>query len=262
MLGGERVAVARSSDEDADGVPVRVIEPVEDRGGVVVYLHGGGWVIGSLDSFDRLARRLANAARAKLVNVGYRLAPEHPFPAALRDAEAALRWAAARFAGEPLAVAGDSAGGNLATVIARSARRDGPPIAFQALLYPVCDAGRATRSYAEFGADGFFLTADAMRWYFDQYAAPADDPSVSPLRAASLHGMPSALVLVASHDVLRDEALAYAERLREAGVAVDVLRAEGMVHGFLRWTAHVDAAQRHIERVGAGIRTALDRPRT
>jgi acetyl esterase len=223
--------------------------------GTVVYLHGGGWGVGSIESVDRLVRILAVEAGARVLSVGYRLAPEHPYPAGLEDAETVLRWAAARFDG-PLAVAGDSAGANLATV---AARRAGVPLALQALFYPVCDLGLDTPSYREFGDGGYRLTRDDMAFFAGLYGGSADDPDVSPLRAPleALRGSPPAYVITCSHDVLRDEGEAYAARLREAGVAVELRRWPGMVHGFLRWPAVVDAARDGLREAGARLRAAL-----
>ena len=254
-LGGDPWRMAAVRDRDDAPVPVREYLAGPDVAGSVVYLHGGGWAMGSIDSVDRLVRLLAIASGARVLSVGYRLAPEDPYPAGLQDAEAALRWAAEAFDGA-LAVAGDSAGANLATV---AARRTGLPLALQALLYPVCDLGFDTPSYAEFGAGGFRLTRDDMVWFAGLYGGAADDPDVSPLRAPveALRGSPPAYVLTCSHDVLRDEGEAYAERLRAAGVPVTVRRWPGVVHGFLRWPAVADVAQRGIDEVGAQLRQAL-----
>ena len=252
-LGGEPVAMAEVRERDDAPARVREYVPEGDAHGAVVYLHGGGWATGSVDTVDRLVRRLARAAGARVFSTGYRLAPEHPFPAGLQDAEAVLRWAAGQ--GGPLAVAGDSAGGNLATV---AARRTGVPLRLQALLYPVCDAALATASYTEF-AEGYRLSRDDMAWFYGLYGGDAADPDVSPLRAPleMLRDLPPAYVLTASHDVLRDEAEAYAERLREAGVEVEVVRWPGMVHGFLRWPGAVTAARTALDQIGARLRSAL-----
>lgn len=233
-------------------VPARVYEPADPHG-VVLYLHGGGWVIGSLDSYDQVGRMLANASGARVVLPDYRLAPEHPYPAALEDAERALELAFELADGEPVAVAGDSAGGALAAVLAR---RHAGRLAAQLLVYPVLDTGMASDSYVTF-ADGFRLTADDMAWFIAQYGGDPADPDVSPLRAPDLRGLPPATILLASHDVLRDEGEAYAVRLREAGVAATVHVWPGTVHGFLRWPAKVDAARAAMAQLGAAARAAL-----
>jgi acetyl esterase len=268
-LNGEPVPVAAVADRAVPGpggeLPVRVYTPEgEPPFPIVVFFHGGGWVVGTLDSYDPLCRALAAAVPAVVVSVGYRLAPEHRWPAAVEDAYAATLWAsrhAAELGGAQhrLAVAGDSAGGNLAAVVALGARdRGGPAIAFQLLVYPALDAAGDTGSWREY-AEGFYLTAAGMRWYWDHYLGGADGaaPDASPLRAAFLGGLPPALVVTADHDVLRDEGEAYTARLREAGVAADVRRVEGVVHGFLRWRAVTGAADAALQEAAAALRSAL-----
>jgi acetyl esterase len=229
---------------------------------VVVYLHGGGWVFGTLDSFDTVGRALANASGAIVIVVDYRLAPEHPFPAGLEDAMAAVRWAAAHageVGGDPgrLAVAGDSAGGNLATVAARRLRGE-VELRLQALVYPVCDAGVNTPSYREC-ADGYGLTAASMRRFWDLYLDGSDgfQPDASPLRADDLARVAPAYVITAEHDPLRDEGEAYAAALARAGVPVELRRYPGAVHGFWRWLAVADCSRRAVGEVGAALRRAL-----
>jgi acetyl esterase len=207
---------------------------------LIVYLHGGGFVICSLDTHDTVARNLAAEAGAVVVSVDYRMAPEHRFPAPLDDVVAAIRWVASNAAqidGDPsrIVVAGDSAGGNLAAAAAIRIRDEGgPALIGQLLIYPVTDHSRAGHpSYREY-ADGFGLTAADMDWFFDQYVAdPADltHPHVSPLRAADLSGLPPAYIMTAEYDVLRDEAEAYAARLASSGVAVEMIRHNGLNHG-------------------------------
>ena len=250
-LGGEPAAMA----EVVEHPLAREYVPPGEVCGTVVYVHGGGWAIGSVDSVDRLVRVLALEARARMVSVSYRLAPEHPYPAGLEDVCAALRWASSAFEG-PLAVAGDSAGANLATV---AARRTGVPLALQALFYPVCDLGFDTPSYRAFGEGGYRLTRGDMAWFGELYGGEASDPDVSPLRTPldALRGSPPAYVITCSHDVLRDEGEAYAARLREAGVAVELRRWPGMVHGFLRWPGVVDAAREGLAEAGERLRAAL-----
>jgi acetyl esterase len=268
-LNGEPVPVAAVADRAVPGpggeLPVRVYTPEgEPPFPIVVFFHGGGWVVGTLDSYDPLCRALAAAVPAVVVSVGYRLAPEHRWPAAVEDAYAATLWAsrhAAELGGAQhrLAVAGDSAGGNLAAVVALGARdRGGPAIAFQLLVYPALDAAGDTGSWREY-AEGFYLTAAGMRWYWDHYLGGADGaaPDASPLGAAFLGGLPPALVVTADHDVLRDEGEAYTARLREAGVAADVRRVEGVVHGFLRWRAVTGAADAALQEAAAALRSAL-----
>src|SRR5438093_13283858 len=234
---GEGEAVARVENRALPGplgeIPVRVYTP-EGRAPfpVLVYFHGGGWVIGSLETHDGICRHLANAAGAVVVSVDYRLAPEHPFPASGEDAYAATRWAAdnaASFGGDPrrVAVGGDSAGGNLAAVVSLMARdRGGPPLVFQLLVYPVTDFSFDTPSYSE-NAEGYLLSAESMRWFWGHYLAdPADGkhPHASPLQAENVRGLPPALVITAEYDPLRDEGEAYAARLKQAGVPVTVSR--------------------------------------
>ena len=225
----------------SDGeVPLRVLVPLERPAGVIVYFHGGGWVVGSIDETDTVGRKLAERTSCSVVLVEYRLAPEHRYPVAVDDSWAALEWAGGRLAelarpGAPLFVAGDSAGGNLAAVTALRARdRGGPPIAGQILIYPVTDADFERSSYTD-PANQLLLTTEAMAWFWDHYVpdpARRSEPDASPLRAPDLSGLPPAVVLTAEYDVLRDEGEAYAERLREAGVAVELKRHEGQTHGF------------------------------
>ena len=193
---------------------------------VLVYCHGGGWVIGNLDAYDATCRALTKAAGCLVVAMEYRLAPEHKFPAAPEDYYAATQWVAANataLGGDPrrIAVGGDSAGGNLAAVVAQMARdRGGPALCYQVLVYPVTDYNFGTPSYREH-AEGYLLTKEAMTWFWNHYLpSPAEGshPMASPLRAARLNGLPAAFVLTAEFDPLRDEGEAYAARLREAGV--------------------------------------------
>jgi acetyl esterase len=249
--------------EDADlggGVRVRVYRPAGARG-AVLYVHGGGWVLGSVDSHDPLCRALANRAGAAVVSVDYRRAPETPFPGPVDDGERALRWTASRFPGEPLAVAGDSAGGTIATVLARRARdAGGPALRFQLLIYPATDAACATASHLRYGRDERYgLTRAQMRAYWADYApgASARSPDASPLRAADLSGLPPALLVLAACDPLVDEGEDYAERMRAAGVPVEVRTWPGMAHGFIRWTGAVEAARRALDEAAARLRAAF-----
>jgi acetyl esterase/lipase len=217
-------------------VRVRVYTPVAANRNVVVYYHGGGWVIGDVDTHDRTTRRLARDTGATVVSVDYRCAPEHRFPAAADDAYAALVWAAEEYDPPKLAVAGDSAGGNLSAVVALMARdRGSPRIDHQLLVYPVTDCTFDTDSYRENGTGEFFLSETHMRWFWDQYLGPdgdGGDPYASPLRAEDLSGLPPATVVTAELDPLRDEGEAYAAALAAAGVPVEHHRADGMFHGF------------------------------
>ncbi|HET9730931.1 MAG TPA: alpha/beta hydrolase [Acidimicrobiia bacterium] len=263
---GTPVDVESVTELDAGGVPVRVVRPTNERGlPIVVHYHGGGWTLGRAADFDFITRRIAMEAHAIVVSVDYRLAPEHPFPAALDDAWHALQWVAdhgAELGGDPalLAVMGDSAGGNLAAVCAIQARdAGGPELALQVLVYPVTDCEFDTESYLEHG-EGKVLEADTMRWFFDCYTRAGADPAdwhLSPLRAPDLRKVAPALVITASHDPLRDEGEAYAQRLREAGVPVTLERYDGMIHGFVGMVGMFDAGGTSAEQVGAALRSAF-----
>lgn len=247
-------------------VRVRIYEP---QGGTrpqpaLVYFHGGGWVVGSLDSHDGVCRALAARTPCVVVAVDYRLAPEHRFPAPVEDAWAATAWVAEQAASlgadlARIAVGGDSAGGNLAAVVALRARDRGLPLALQLLVYPVTDHDLDRASYLE-NASGFGLTRDAMRWYWDHYLGSDGDgthPEASPLRAADLRGVAPALVVTAEFDPLRDEGEEYARRLEEAGVPVTLSRYEGLIHGFYRMPAVVERAHDALDESAAALRAAL-----
>ena len=262
-------AVERIEDRTIPGpagaIPIRIYRPAGEALPVVMYFHGGGWVIGSIDSHDGYARALAKAARAIVVSVGYRLAPEHPYPAAAEDAYAATRWAsenANALGGKagPVGVAGDSAGGNLAAVVALMAHdRGGPDIGCQILIYPITDCGFETSSYRDFAED-YFLTREAMKWFWDQYCPAHADRRhayLSPARAESLTGLPPALILTAEYDPLRDEAEFYAEKLREAGNETKLIRYEGMIHGFTRRFHLFDEAHHALRETVAIIEATL-----
>jgi acetyl esterase len=258
---GEPVTEVR--DVRLAGVPVRTYRP-EGPGPLplVAYLHGGGWMMGTLDSYDSLLRALANASGAIVAGIDYRLSPEHRFPAALDDSLAAIRALAAGADelggdGGRLAVAGDSAGGNLAAVVARRLRGV-LPLRAQVLVYPVIEAAFDTPSYREF-SDGHGLSAASMERFWRLYLDGADprDPDASPLHADDLAGLPPAYVLTAEEDVLRDEGEAYAEALRTAGVPTELVRWPGTIHGFFRWLAVAPVARDAVEAVGARLRGAL-----
>ena len=226
----------------AGEIPVRVYHP-EGKGvfPLIIFFHGGGFVFCGLNTHDGLCRSLCRRVAATVVSVDYRLAPEAPFPAAPDDCYAAVCWAAENAAqlgadAARMAVAGDSAGGNLAAVAALMARdRSGPVLCHQALLYPVTNYAFDTDSYRE-NAEGYFLTREGMRWCWNHYLKKAEDganPLASPLRALDLSGLPEASVLTAEYDPLRDEGEAYARRLEEAGVPTWLKRYDGTIHGFI-----------------------------
>lgn len=216
---------------------------------ITVYFHGGGFVFGAPEMHDNVCRCLANRAECLVVSVDYRLAPEARFPAAIDDAFAALRWIhahAGKLGGnaDRLAVSGDSAGGNVAAVVAQLARRDGPHLSHQLLLYPVTDCRFDTESYQVCGSD-HFLTTEMMRWYWEQYLpseALGDDPRASPLRQADCGGLPCATIITAEFDPLRDEGEAYGHALRAAGVTAEIHRWPGQIHGFMSMLGMIDAA--------------------
>ena len=265
---GEKEEVARTEDLRIAGPEgnfgIRVYTPSESGPfPCLVYFHGGGWVLCDLDTHDTTCRALARKAGAVVVAVDYRLAPEHRFPAAVVDCCAATRWVAAnaeRLGIDPrrIAVGGDSAGGNLATVTALKFRdEDGPPLALQVLVYPVTNlACFDTPSYTEF-AEGYYLSRAEMEWFRGHYLANAQDglsPDASPLLAPDLHGLPPALVITAECDTLRDEGEAYARRLAEAGVDVTCTRYAGMVHPFFSLPGAIGGGRRAIEQFAAAVR--------
>jgi len=244
-------ALARIDDISVPGrtgpIPARVYHST-DRGGparpVVAYFHGGGWVQGDLETHHGLCARLALRSGAIVVAVDYRLAPEHKFPAGVEDAFAAYRWLrahAAELGADParVAVAGDSAGGNLSAVVSQLAARAGVPVpTCEVLIYPAVDFGLDTESHREL-ADGHIIPRDRIAWYAEQYlpaGADRHDPRVSPLRATDLAGQPPSLIVTAGFDPLRDEGLAYAERLRSAGVDVVCHEYTGQIHAFVSLT--------------------------
>jgi acetyl esterase len=229
-------------DVDAGGVPGRLYLPSVGRGGgLLVYLHGGGWTLGDLDSHDGVARGLALQSDQAVLSVDYRLAPEHKAPAGADDAFTAFVWARDHAAdlgadADRVAVGGDSAGGNLAALVAQRARHEGPGVpALQLLFYPITNYRDETRSQTLF-AHGYFLTKHDLNWFRSRYLDGAQfdaaDPRVSPLLADDLSGLPPALLLTAGFDPLRDEGRQYAEAMREAGVTVDYREFGSLVHGF------------------------------
>ncbi len=250
-------------------VPVRIYVPRSGKSPhpVLVYFHGGGWTIGDLDTHDPVARALADRAECIVVSVDYRMGPEHRFPAALDDALAAFAWVAAHaaeFGGDVsrLAVGGDSAGGNLAAVVAQQTLAGAARCPdFQLLVYPVTDLGAEADSYETF-AEGFYLTRPLMRWFAANYLTDRDeeglDPRVSPLRAASLAGLPSTFVMTAGYDPLRDEGKAYAMRLLDAGVDVEYRNYDSLIHGFFSMGGVVREARRAFDDAVAALRIGLD----
>jgi acetyl esterase len=244
-------------------IPLRIYTP-EGSGPfpAIVFFHGGGWVIGTLDTHDGVCRQIAKRAGAVVVSVDYRLAPEHKFPAAPEDCYAATLWVAENAAkigvdACRLAVGGDSAGGNLAAAVSLMARDRGKPkIAYQVLIYPVTEHSYDTASYRE-NADGYLLTKDSMVWFWNHYLrSPADgaQPYASPLRARDLKGLPPAMVVTTEFDPLRDEGEAYAERLRQAGVPVKLKRYDGLIHGFFMMTGFFPQALQAVDEAAAEIR--------
>lgn len=244
-------------------VPVRHYIPANARG-TCIYFHSGGWVIGDLDFADTTCRRLAGAIGAEVISVDYCLAPEHPFPGPLDDCWAVVTWAAANRPG-PLALIGESAGGNLAAACAIRARdAGGPALAAQFLAYPVTDHDFETASYQDVGPRNWLLSTGDMRWFWDQYCpAPIDrtDPQLSPLRLADPAGLPPTLVYVAELDPLRDEGLAFARRLHAAGVPVSTRCDFGMVHGYLVAAGAVPQVAEAFEKAAVWLSNRLDAAR-
>jgi acetyl esterase len=269
---GEPQAVAHVDDRTIPGPPgspdiaVRVYRPTSDPAlPVLVWLHGGGWTLGSVDMHDPITRALANSAGCAVVSVEYRLAPENPFPAPLDDAWAALQWVgehASEIGGDPnrIAVGGDSAGGNLAATCALLARDTGTPrLALQLLVYPATDAACETSSYVE-NRKGYLLEAVQMQWFYDCYlrgGADGSDWRISPACATSLEGVAPAFVLTAEYDPLRDEGDAYARALTKAGVPVTHTSYDGMIHAFFGLTAMFDDATLALEEAARALRSSF-----
>lgn len=254
---GERRDVAIPTR--AGSIPGVLLMPRERPVGLVVYLHGGGWVVGAPADYDVLARTLVARSGCALLLPDYRLAPEHPFPAGLWDCEDAVLWAWREREGllghaGPLVVAGDSAGGNLATVVAAT-MRERVGLAGQALIYPVTDADFDTSSYRAYG-QGLPLSREDMRWFLRHYAPPEAwaDPRITPLQSLPVRGLPRAVVITAENDVLRDEGEAYAARLEGEGVEVTLRRYSGMTHGFIRLHDLVDVAGEAVAELAGDLR--------
>jgi acetyl esterase len=247
-------------------VPVRLLVPCDDPDGVIVWYHGGGWVLGNIDETDQVGRHLAEQTGCAVVVVGYRLAPEYRFPTAVDDSYDALCWADDRLeeiAGRrvPLLVGGDSAGGNLSAVVALKARDSkGPSIEMQILVYPVTDCDFETTSYRD-PANAVFLTRESMIWFWEHYAPDAFGrlhPDASPLRSADTSNLPPAVVVTAEHDVLRDEGEIYATRMVKSGVEVQHRRFAGQMHGFFTMVDVLPGSSEGIAYVAGAVRTHLD----
>jgi len=262
VLALQRDPGALYSVEDVDvmgpagPLPVRVYRPSPGRLHPVLFLHGGGFVTGRV-AYDAPLRELALASGCLIVSPECRLAPEHPYPAALEDALAVAGWLNAEAdalggAATPPAVAGDSSGGNLAATVTHALTRDGRPPSFQVLIYPMLDATASSPSYEEF-ATGFGFTGEKSRWYFDQYLPPGVDrrvPEVSPLFASGIEDLPATLVVTAECDPLRDEGERYAKGLRAVGVDVELRRYQGMIHGFFQMTGALEGSRRLHRQLG------------
>ena len=265
-----RVADRVIPGPDGGDLPIRIFWPhgagEGDRlPGVVVFFHGGGWVLGSIETHEPQVRAMVNRTGLVYVSVEYRLAPEDPYPAAVEDCYAATCWVAAHAAElgvDPtrLAVAGDSAGGNLAAVTTLVARdRGGPPIAYQLLVYPCCDMDPDAWWSMAANADGPLLTRAVMQWFYDHYTGDADrtDPYMSPVHAPSHADLPPGLIITAEYDPLCDEAEAYGAQLAAAGCDVTCTRYDGMFHGFFGFDSEMDAAEAAQQEAAAALRAAL-----
>ena len=267
MTAPSTVELHEIREVNADGVAARLYRPNDRKDlGLLVFYHGGGWVLGSMNTHDDVCRKLALAMGHAVLSVDYRLAPEFAFPEPLNDCIVALRWAHANAAqlgidATRIAVGGDSAGGNLAAVVANL---QPVPLKFQMLIYPVTDATRSSQSYKDNG-EGYRLTAAGMKWFCDHYVSGSigtpTDPRVSPLfaDATTLASAPPAIVITAEYDPLRDEGEQYAHRLIEAGVACSLTRYYGQVHGFFSMSQYVDDGASAINQAATATRIALER---
>lgn len=250
----------------ASEIPIRIYTPAGKPNGILVYFHGGGWVVGDLTSHDYVCRVFTNETGCTVVAVDYRLAPEYKFPAGPDDCYAATQWVSKNAASlgsdaDHIAVGGDSAGGNLAAAISLMARdRGGPRIRHQMLIYPVTDCAMDTPSYKEFTADGFVLSKLDMEWFWNYYIPHAKDrenPYASPARARDLKNLPPAHIITASHDPLRDEGEAFAELLKKADNKVKVKRYEGVVHGFVSLQAAIDQGKTATRELSEELKASL-----
>jgi len=268
---GEDEKLAEVRDLEIDGaagpIPARFYRPLGDPRGLILFYHGGGWVVGNLQSHDKAVRALANRSECAVLAIEYRLAPEHVFPAGLEDCYAALQWAD-RYKGDlglgdvPLVVAGDSAGGNLAAVVAVMARdRKGPALAAQLLIYPATSSGQDTPSYTERGT-GSLLTKADMVWFWNHYAPEGmdrNDPRMSVLLTEDLGRLPPAVLAIAEFDPLRDEGVAYGRKLASADTAVTVLYYRDLPHGFLTFYQMSPGASRALDEMATSLKSALTR---
>jgi acetyl esterase len=260
---GSKMMAVRDLEIEGGEIAVRArtYVPRSFSGGALVYYHGGGWVTGTLDDYDVLCRALADASGTMVVSVDYRLAPEHPFPAALDDALSSIRWISDNLVGNgPLVILGDSAGGNLAAAAARELVPGEVGIALQVLVCPVLDHDFTTESYEKFG-QGFVLSRSDMEWYWDQYVPDGErrnDPLASPLRAPDLSGVPPALIVLAGFDPLLDEGLKYAARLQDAGVPAQVAMFSDVVHGFFPMATRLHRADHAVRLIGAAVRDVCE----
>ena len=254
----------------ADGVPVRIYRPVEtsEPSRALVYFHGGGFVVGSIETHDGVARALARRTPCVVVSVDYRLAPEHKYPAALDDCWRAASWVLKNAAElgideEKVGVGGDSVGGCLAAIVARRGRDAGTPFAVQLLLYPTTTSRADAPSYSLYQL-GYGLTRDAMAWYWKQYIGETDgstNPDISPAALQDLRRLPRAIVITAEADVLRDEAESYAQRLFLASIETEGYEYEGMIHGFLRMAGVVARSDKALDEISETLKTFLDKTR-
>mgnify|MGYP001161637085 FL=1 len=264
------LAIHATEDRQVSGplgdIPIRIYRP-EGEGpfGTLVYFHGGGWVIGDIDTCDAVCRELATLANIVVVSVDYRMAPEHVFPAAVDDCYAVVEWVSfnqdAVAGNGKIGVAGESAGGNLAAVMALMSRdQAGPSIAFQGLLYPVTDCSMSQQSYADNGT-GFILETPVMQWFWDTYCpneADRTDPRATPLNAQNLANLPAALVITAEFDPLRDEGEAYGKALNAAGSPAEVMRCEGLVHDFFSTAAVFECSRGPLLAMVERLKTHLN----
>jgi acetyl esterase len=261
-LGEPTIEIAQVTDEHVGDIPVRVYVP-DAPTGVIVYFHGGGFVLGGIEVMDKVARELSQCSGAAVVSVGYRLAPEHPYPAALDDCMAVTRWAlanASRFKVGPqtVAVAGESAGGSLAAAVALRLRDEGLTVAAQVLIYPALDGGNTHPSREAFA--GLVISRKQMDYFWEAYSGGrdlSDDPYIAPLRAKRVDGLPPAIVILGGCDVLRDEGRAYAARMRDGGVDVEEICYPGQPHGFVNFGFPSGALA--FAAIGAWLRPRLSR---